>query len=97
MTDYQYDLTEMEAAHAALGKYLRQVNDALGNVESVVAGVRQSWDGTAAAAYEQRHRDWIEQSRVMAEQLDDVGRRIDTARKVYESTMKINVGMFVQG
>jgi len=93
MAGYTVDVDALRELQDTMQQYLTQCREGLDRVESLIGTVSASWDGTAAAAYEQRHREWVAALTEMAESLDEFAAWSSAAEDAYRSAMATNLRM----
>ncbi|MCV7100897.1 MULTISPECIES: WXG100 family type VII secretion target [Mycobacterium] len=93
MTGYTVDVDALDALQSQMQRYLTKCTESLERVESLIGVVSKSWDGTAAAAYQQRHRQWVDALGEMKESLDEFKAWSATAEDAYRTVMAMNLRM----
>jgi WXG100 family type VII secretion target len=93
MAGYTVDVDALRELQNRMQQYLTQCREGLDRVESLIGTVSASWDGTAAAAYEQRHREWIAALGEMSESLNEFSEWSSAAEDAYRAAMAANLRM----
>lgn len=93
MAGYTVDVDALHDLQQQMQHFLDKASDNLARVEGLIHQVSQDWDGTAAAAYQQRHREWVAGLREMNESLADLRAWSNEAEQAYREVMEINLRM----
>jgi len=93
MVDYAVDVDALDELRSQMQSYVAQCESALHRVEELIARVAESWDGTAAAAYQTRHRNWVQALQDMHATLDDFAEWSAEAEDAYRTVMAMNLRM----
>lgn len=93
MAGYTVDVDALDNLRTLMQSYLSQCENSLSRVESLIGQVSQSWDGAASAAYQQRHRDWVQAMRDMHAALNDFAAWSTEAEDTYRTVMAMNLRM----
>jgi WXG100 family type VII secretion target len=93
MAGYTVDVDALNELQAQMQRYLAKATDSLSQVEGLIARVSADWDGTAAEAYQQRHRQWVEGLREMSESLEEFKAWSAAAEDAYRTVMATNLRM----
>jgi len=93
LAGYTVDVDALNELQSQMEHCIRQCTDNLCRVESLIGRVSASWDGAAAAAYQERHRQWAESLREMNESLDEFKAWTAAAETAYRTAMAMNLRM----
>lgn len=93
MTGYTVDVDALHDLQEQMQHFLTQAAENLVLVEGLIAQVCEDWDGTAAAAYQRRHREWVEALRDMNDSITDFRTWTCEAEQGYREVMEINLRM----
>jgi WXG100 family type VII secretion target len=93
MSGYAVDVDTLNDLQSEMQHFLNKATEALDRVESLIGRVAASWDGTAAEAYQQRHRQWADALREMNESLTDFKAWSAAAEDAYRTVMATNLRM----
>ncbi|MBS9534036.1 WXG100 family type VII secretion target [Mycobacterium sp. M1] len=93
MSGYTVDVEALSELGLQMQRYLNVCAQSLERVEDLIERVSASWDGTAATAYQQRHRQWIEALGAMRQSLDEFKGWSANAEDAYRSVMAMNLRM----
>jgi WXG100 family type VII secretion target len=69
---FSVDREALLDAVARMAGYERYIESMLHEIEGLVAGLHGDWNGTAAAAHAEAHRQWTEGAAMMREALTDL-------------------------
>lgn len=93
MNGYAVDVDALDELGSQMQRYLTLCTHSLERVEDLIGRVSQSWDGTAAAAYQQRHRQWVAALGEMQQSLDEFKAWSTSAEDAYRTAMAANLRM----
>ncbi|OKH74601.1 hypothetical protein EB73_04895 [Mycobacterium sp. SWH-M3] len=93
MAGYTVDVDALHDLQEQMQHFLTKSTEHLARVEGLIGKVSADWDGAAAAAYQQRHREWVDALREMGESLTDFRAWSSEAEQVYREVMEINLRM----
>ncbi|MGV0738213.1 WXG100 family type VII secretion target [Mycobacterium syngnathidarum] len=93
MAGYTVDVDALHDLQQQMQHFLNRATEHLARVEGLISQVSADWDGTAAAAYQQRHREWVDALREMSESLGDFRIWSSEAEQAYREVMEINLRM----
>lgn len=93
MAGYTVDVEELGVLGEALRRFVTESQHKLIDVEHLIATVSASWDGVAAAAYEERHRQWADALREMTAALHEFESWATDAEEAYRTVMAMNMRM----
>jgi WXG100 family type VII secretion target len=93
VTQYEVDVEVLDDVERQMQSYICVVEESLSRVESVIATVSGSWDGAGGAAYQARHRQWVEALAEMKEQLAGIRTWSSDAAKAYRNAVATNLRM----
>lgn len=93
MAGYTVDVDALHDLQEQMQHFLTKSTENLARVEGLIGKVSADWDGAAAAAYQQRHREWVDALREMGESLSDFRTWSSEAEQAYREVMEINLRM----
>lgn len=93
MAGYTVDVDALNQLGEALRRFVAESQGKLSDVEHLIGTVSASWDGIAATAYEQRHRQWVDALREMTEALHEFEAWAADAEEAYRTVMTMNMRM----
>lgn len=97
MAGYTVDVDTLNQLSEALRRFVTESQDKRVDVEHLIGTVSASWDGVAAAAYEQRHRQWTDALHEMTTALREFESWTTDAEEAYRSVMAMNMRMTGRG
>ncbi|MBP2455137.1 WXG100 family type VII secretion target [Mycolicibacterium lutetiense] len=93
MAGYTVDVDALHDLQEQMQHFLTRATESLAHVEGLIAQVCADWDGTAAAAYQRRHREWVDALRDMNDSIADFRAWTGAAEEGYREVMEINLRM----
>ena len=93
MGRYTVDVDALHELQTHMQDYLATATEGLSRVEALIADVSADWDGTAAEAYQTRHRRWVAALRDMTESLNEFSAWSAAAGDAYRTVMATNLRM----
>lgn len=91
---YDVDLEMLENTERRLSGFVDFCRDQIRAIEDLVNATPSRWEGAAATAYQASHTDWVRRAGEVAQALDEVRRRLTTAREAYQGALDANTKMF---
>lgn len=85
---------EVHALSSFVGGKSREIESALGELDSKVSQLKASWDGDAKVAYEQAQREWNKQINEMNALLGRVSGKLVEVADGYSATDRRGAGRF---
>lgn len=93
---YQVDLTLLEEIVAGLDTAQSRLDEQLGTLDGIVAGLRHIWTGEAADAQQRAYATWSRDARAMHQALRVIHGAASTAHSNYSAAVAANVEMWGQ-
>lgn len=93
MAGYSVDVDALNELQSQMQQFLHLCTERLTRVEHLIGAVSSAWDGTAAAAYQQRHSEWVAALREMSEAVNEFDGWASASEDAYRTVMAMNLRM----
>jgi WXG100 family type VII secretion target len=91
---FSVDPEALADALELMGEFVRHTESVVGEINSLVANLHQTWSGEAAAAHAEAHRHWSHGEKTMREALEQLKTAGTTAHHNYTGAMAANLSMW---
>ncbi len=91
---FSVDPDALADALQRMGEFVQHTESVVGEVNSLVAQLHQTWSGQAAAAHAEAHRHWSHGEATMREALTRLKSAGTVAQHNYTGAMAANMGLW---
>ncbi|HME76370.1 MAG TPA: WXG100 family type VII secretion target [Mycobacterium sp.] len=91
---FSVDPEALADALQLMGEFVQHTESVVGEINSLVANLHQTWSGEAAAAHAEAHRHWSHGEKTMREALGQLKTAGTTAHHNYTGAMAANLAMW---
>ncbi|MEU2256836.1 WXG100 family type VII secretion target [Nocardia xishanensis] len=91
---YSIDLEALENLERRLAGFVDFYRDQVDAIDRIAGATSAQWRGAAADAYQAGQADWTGRAREVAQHLEEVRKRLETAHAAYRGADDANGKMF---